>query len=134
MSRISQQAAASPAFECDADKFKAGMRKFASGVTLITSSNEGTRAGLVATAVSSVSTTPPTLLICVNRSASAHDVIDKSGSFAVNVLSANDLHLIEVFSRSALRDQRFKVGDWGTLVTGAPVLASAMASFDCEVV
>ena len=46
-----------------ADQFKAGMRKFASGVTLITSARATEQAGLVATAVSSVSTTPPTLLI-----------------------------------------------------------------------
>jgi flavin reductase len=134
MAPISSQAVTGSVPGCDADKFKAGMRKFASGVTLITSAHDSARAGLVATAVSSVSTTPPTLLICVNRSASAHDVIDKSGCFAVNLLSAGDLNLVEVFSKSALREERFKAGGWKTLVSGAPVLISALASFDCEVV
>ena len=128
------QAVTGLASKCGADQFKAGMRKFASGVTLITSARATEQAGLVATAVSSVSTTPPTLLICVNRSASAHDVIDGSGSFAVNLLSASDLPLVDVFSKSSMREERFKTGDWRTLISGAPILASALAAFDCEVV
>lgn len=119
---------------CGADQFKAGMRRLASGVTLITSVYEGKRAGLIATAVSSVSTTPPTLLICVNRSASAHDVIDGSGSFAVNLIAASDLYLVDVFSKPALREQRFKAGDWTTLASGTPILATSLASFDCKIV
>ena len=49
-----------------ADAFKAGMRKLALGVALITSATPGRRFGLIATAVSSVSASPPTLLVCVN--------------------------------------------------------------------
>lgn len=117
-----------------ADAFKSGMRKFASGIALITSAVGGQLAGLIATAVSSVSTSPPTLLICVNRNASAHDVIDRSATYAVNLLSADDLDLVDVFSKPVRRTERFMSGDWGTLITGAPILASALASFDCRVV
>ncbi|MDN5005464.1 flavin reductase family protein [Bradyrhizobium sp. GCM10027634] len=117
-----------------ADSFKSGMRRFASGVALITSAAAGERAGLIATAVSSVSTAPPTLLVCINTNASAHAVIDRSGTFGVNLLSAGDLDLVDVFSKSARRNERFISGDWRTLITGAPMLASALASFDCQVV
>ena len=116
-----------------ADSFKSGMRKFASGVALITSAANGQRAGLIATAISSVSTSPPTLLVCVNRNASAHDVIEHSGALGVNLLSAGDLALVDVFSKPARRAERFASGDWRTLITGAPMLASALASFDCQV-
>lgn len=125
-----------PAFDAmsRADAFKSGMRKFASGVALITSAAAGHRAGLVATAISSVSTAPPTLLVCINRSASAHEVIDRSEVYAVNLLAAADLDLVDVFSKSARRAERFTSGDWQTQITGAPVLASALAAFDCKVV
>jgi flavin reductase len=116
-----------------ADSFKSGMRKFASGVALITSAANGQRAGLIATAISPVSTNPPTLLVCVNRSASAHNVIERSGALGLNLLSAGDLALVDVFSKSAHRTERFMSGDWRTLITGAPMLASALASFDCQV-
>jgi flavin reductase (DIM6/NTAB) family NADH-FMN oxidoreductase RutF len=117
-----------------ADCFKSGMRRFASGVALITSTDAGQRAGLIATAISSVSTSPPTLLVCVNRNASVHDVIVRSATFGVCLLSTADLALVDVFSNSARRAERFTSGDWHTLITGAPLLASALASFDCRVV
>lgn len=116
------------------DLFKAGMRKLASGVALITSANDGHQAGLVATAVNSVSMDPPTLLICVNQSASAHDIIDRSGIVSVNLLSTADLELCDVFGRSTRRDERFKLGKWNTTEFGAPRLLTALAVFDCEVV
>jgi len=133
MSNIGQ---ASPPLDhtARASSFKSAMRKFASGVALITSAAKGRRAGLIATAVSSVSTSPPTLLVCVNKNASAHEVIDQSGIFGVNLLSAGDLELVDVFSKSARRDERFMSGDWRALITGAPMLASALASFDCQMV
>jgi len=116
------------------DLFKAGMRKLASGVALVTSAQDDHKAGLVATAVNSVSMDPPTLLVCVNQGASAHDVIDRSGIVSVNLLSTADVELCDVFGRSTRRDERFKVGEWHTTVSGAPRLLTALAVFDCEVV
>ncbi|WPO43258.1 flavin reductase family protein [Tardiphaga sp. 42S5] len=116
------------------ESFKAGMRRFASGVALVTSAEDSVRAGLIATAVSSVSTSPPTLLVCVNKNSSAHGAIDRSGILCVNLLSAEDVDLVQVFSQTERRAERFASGDWRTLATGAPSLHSALVSFDCEVV
>ena len=57
----------------DPAAFKKGMRHLAASVTLITTRHRDRRGGLTATAVCSVSAEPPQLLICVNKSASAHD-------------------------------------------------------------
>jgi len=116
------------------ESFKLGMRQFASGVCLITSIHDGQRAGLVATAVNSVSMEPPTLLICINRSASAFDVVERSGIFCVNVLPVDCLNVAGQFSSSQRREERFQHGQWSELETGAPVLDEAMVSFDCQVV
>jgi flavin reductase (DIM6/NTAB) family NADH-FMN oxidoreductase RutF len=114
--------------------FKTGMRRLAAGVTIITTKAGGQRRGLTATAVCSVSTAPPTLLCCVNRQGSAHDSILEAGLFAINVLTADDHLLAERFSASELGEARFSVGDWGVLETGAPILKSALVSFDCRVI
>ncbi|WP_250481736.1 flavin reductase family protein [Caballeronia sp. NCTM5] len=116
-----------------ADLFKAGMRRLASGVALITTAVDGERAGLVATAVSSVSADPPTLLICINQSASAHKTISASGVVCVNLLSTADQDLVDAFCRPTRRSERFMTGDWVTLDTGAPMLASSLAAFSCHV-
>lgn len=111
--------------------FKQGMRRLASGVSIIATDFEGTRHGLVATAVSSVSADPPTLLIGVSQTASAHDYIVRSRRFSVNVLGAHDRGLAEKFSVPAFRARRFEFGEWTTLGTGAPVLKTALVGFDC---
>ena len=116
-----------------ADQFKAGMRRLASGVSLITSGEGDLRVGLIATAVNSVSADPPTLLICVNQNASAHDVILRNRKFCVNILPADCVDIAGQFSSSSRREERFSSGEWGALRTGAPVLASALVAFDCEV-
>jgi flavin reductase len=117
-----------------ADHFKSGMRRLASGVSLITTEDlEGTWHGMIATSVTSVSAEPPTLLVCVNRSASCHDPLLNSGAFCVNFLGEDNDAIAGVFSSSKLKDQRFQEGDWRKMMTGAPALAGSLASFDCRV-
>ncbi|MCS0502823.1 flavin reductase family protein [Ancylobacter mangrovi] len=116
----------------DPAHFKHGMRRLAAGVSVITTCEDGQPHGFVATSVTSVAADPtPTLLVCVNRSVSCHDVIDKSGSFCVNLLAEPDLELAKAFSSGRDRHLRFSTHEWRPLSTGAPALASALASFDC---
>jgi flavin reductase (DIM6/NTAB) family NADH-FMN oxidoreductase RutF len=116
--------------------FIQGMRQLAAGVTLITTVHDGQRAGLTATAVCSVSAEPPQLLTCVNRRSETHRVIDRSGVFAVNVLASDQQHLAQIFAGATdiYGERRFEQAPWIELATGAPVLASCLASFDCRVV
>ena len=118
----------------DGALFKRGMRRLAAGVSIITTIEEATPHGLVATSVSSVCAEPePSLLVCVNRDASAHDVIDRARVFCVNLLSSSDIELAQRFSLPEFRGRRFEQCPWVPLVTGAPALSSALASFDCEI-
>lgn len=116
-------------------EFKLGMRQVASSVAVVTSRAGRVRNGLTATAVCSVSAEPATLLVCVNRSASAEALIAESGNFAVNFLTEEQHNIARLFSKSKLHpDERFAEGTWASMVTGSPVLEGASASFDCQVV
>lgn len=111
------------------------MRHHAGAVTIISVGKPGSRTGLTATAFCSLTDDPPTVVACVNRNASAHDLIAKYGSFCVNVLATAQQ---EVAMRFAGRvgqqgEERFDDGAWMTLATGAPVLEGALANLDCEV-
>ena len=112
------------------------MRQQAGAVTVIAVGRPGDRTGLTATAVCSVSDSPPTLLICVNRNASAHRKIAAEGAFSVNVLARDQEALALKFSgRAGLEGEaRFEAAEWTTAATGAPVLKRAIASLDCELV
>lgn len=109
------------------------MREFAAGVSVITTGSPGTRRGLTATAVCSLSDEPPTLLVCVNKRASAHDDIVQQRRFAVNVLAADQIAIAQCFSGQTGigGEERFALGQWATLITGAPVLADALIALDC---
>jgi flavin reductase (DIM6/NTAB) family NADH-FMN oxidoreductase RutF len=117
------------------EAFIQGMRQLAAGVTLITTAHQGRRAGLTATAVCSVSAEPPQLLACINHRAETHEVVAKSGAFAVNVLASDQQHLAEIFAGTAgvYGDRRFEQAVWTVLASGAPVLRACRASFDCRV-
>lgn len=120
----------------DGDKYRAIMRHQAGAVALITAGEPGKRTGLTATAVCSLTDDPPTLLVCVNRSASAHALIEEKRCFSVNLLGRHQQELAGAFSgRTGLQgEDRFHVEgyEWKTMVTGAPILEGTLASLDCE--
>ena len=121
----------------DAAAFKKGMRHLAASVSLITTRHAGLRGGLTATAVCSVSAEPPQILVCVNKSASAHDPMGEAGFFCVNILSPSHRKIAERFAGmdGVEGDERFSdMGEWSTLTTGAPVLKGCPVSFDCKLV
>ena len=118
----------------DSDQFRASMRHLAGHVCIITTADsDGLRNGLTATAVCSVSAEPPTILCCVNKNNGSYDAIVKNGSFVINVLAETDQDLSNRFAGKIFGDERFAEGEWTTLSTDSPVLATALASFDCTV-
>jgi flavin reductase (DIM6/NTAB) family NADH-FMN oxidoreductase RutF len=117
------------------EEFRQAMRRLPAAVALITTTFDGAPCGLTATAVCSLSAAPPSLLVCVNAGAGAHDAIKAAGTFAVNLLAAGDVDLARLFSSSAEADRlrRFSSPRWRPGALGAPLLDAAVASFDCRV-
>ncbi len=119
----------------DTAKFRNLMRHQAGAVTIIAVGEAGDRTGLTATAMCSLTDTPPMLLICVNRRASAHAPIKLRQCFSVNVLARDQQDLARRFSTNSVKgEMRFDADAWETLTTGSPILRNAIASFDCELV
>jgi flavin reductase (DIM6/NTAB) family NADH-FMN oxidoreductase RutF len=113
--------------------FRAVMRHFPTGVTVVTSLREGEPRGVTVSAFASVSADPPLVLICINREARSYLYISSSQVFCVNMLSGNQRHLAERFS-GKLREHQFEGVEYEIDVTGAPVLVGSVAHLDCEVV
>jgi len=117
----------------DAQRFRAAMRLPATPVTVIATGTGEARAGLTASAVCSLSDQPPMILACVNRNSPVLAEIRRNGSFSANFLSDAQSGVAERFAgRTKIYGAaRFAEGPWIGLATGAPVLADALASFDC---
>lgn len=113
--------------------FVQAMGQHAAAVCVVTTAHNGTRYGLTATAVSSVCAAPPRLLVCVNKTGLTHRMIGEAGVFCVNVLGEEQETLAKGFAGLLGKTHdRFSIGEWSTLVTGAPVLAKTSAVFDCQ--
>lgn len=117
-----------------APDFREAMSRVAGAVNVITTDGPAGRAGLTATAVTSVSDAPPTLLACLNRHSRTLLSMQPNAYFAVNVLAGQQLAIAEAFTGKTGLDgaARFALGDWQTGMHGQPLLNGALASFECE--
>ncbi len=106
------------------------MRRLVAGVAVITTYDGREPHGMTATSVSSLSFEPPSLLVCINRSASMHDILEASGRFCVNLLSRNQETLGLRFAQKPDGPSRFDTVDW-TSLHGLPRLGGAQASIFC---
>ncbi len=112
--------------------FRSGMSRLGSAVSVVTTTHGTERFGFTASAVCSVSDTPPTLLVCINRSASCFPAFERSRHFCVNTLMPGQEEIADVFGGRILTDDRFGFGSWYTGQNGMPVLTDASVSFECE--
>ena len=118
----------------DQHTFRQGMANLGAAVNVITTDGGAGQAGFTASAVCSVTDTPPTLLVCLNRSASVFETFKINQVLCVNTLSSQQQHLSNLFGGKTPMLERFAQGTWSTLLTNALVLEDALVSFDCEVV
>jgi len=106
----------------------------AGGVTVVTSTDKGgAPIGMTATAVCSLSATPPTLLVCANRSGAIARNLGCGGHFCVNLLSAEqaDIARVCVGGSSQRENNKFDDAQWSQDDFGIPSLTTALARFHC---
>lgn len=117
-----------------AEEFRAAMGSFAAGVTVITTLDElGAPQAVTATAFSSVSLSPPLCLVCIAKRTRTYRPLLMKGSFAVNMLRAEQEWLSARFASSVM--DRFASVAWEPgRVTGCPIIEGALVSLECQVV
>lgn len=124
----------SPSAAVERQQFRNAMAQLAAAVNIITTDGPAGRAGFTASAVCSVTDTPPTLLVCLNRSSSVWETFTRNGRLCVNTLADGHQPLSNLFGGKTPMAERFNAASWTTLATGSPVLSGAVASFDCTLI
>lgn len=114
------------------DAFRTAMRRLAATPCLITTMQDGRRHGMAATSVTSLSVDPPSILVCVNLSASIHDPLQAEGRFCANLMGGGHTDLLGAFSGGLKGEDRFGMGDW-QLENGLPYLSDAQSNIFCRV-
>ena len=111
--------------------FRQAMRRVASTVNIISLCVDGEAMGITATAVSSLSMDPPSLLVCINRAASVHPSMEDVAHFRVNVLHRDQEGLARIFADRRFHAERFLEG-WENDCVRPPRLIDAQASILCR--
>jgi flavin reductase (DIM6/NTAB) family NADH-FMN oxidoreductase RutF len=115
------------------DDFKQAMRRLAATIALVTGGTGDSWTGMAATAVTSVTADPPTILVAVNQSASLFPIVSENRQFCVNLLGPRHRELVGLFSSAIKGKARFESGPWLPSEEGLPVLSDAVASLICTV-
>jgi flavin reductase (DIM6/NTAB) family NADH-FMN oxidoreductase RutF len=115
--------------------FRQTMRLWTTGVTVVTTSFEGIQHGMTVSSFTSVSAVPPIVLVSINQNARTHELMKKSGIFAVSILEKSQKAISDVFAGLvAEADDRFKGIQTKSMQTGSPIISGAVASFDCKII
>ncbi len=110
------------------------MRRWSSGVAIVTAAYEGARQGATVNSFTSISLDPPLLTVALQKSSRTHELILKSRAFGLTMLSAQQTRLALLFAGKIAAEDRFAALQTSTLVTGSPLIEGGLAWLDCRVV
>jgi len=104
---------------------------FMTGVTVVTTRNGHDQPlGFTANSFTSVSLSPPLVLICIDKSSENLDVFTGAENFAVNILADDQQEISNRFARNV--EDRFHDIDWSLSIEGNPIITGAAAVFSCS--
>ena len=117
----------------DSAAYRATMQHLCGGVVVVSTEHEGRDIGMVATAVCSISDEPPTVMVCISKSASIHQPLSETGRYTISILDEDSVDVARVFS-SKNEDARRKRPQHFTGYSGMRAISGAMAVLHCRVV
>jgi flavin reductase (DIM6/NTAB) family NADH-FMN oxidoreductase RutF len=116
----------------DPAQFRQVMGSYATGVGVVTTVFLGMDHAMTANALTSVSLSPPLVLVCVETDSRFHEAIVETGFWAVSIMAESGRGRARWLSEKGrpLEGQLLTV-PYRRGVTGAPVLTEAVSSFEC---
>ncbi|HTW16657.1 MAG TPA: flavin reductase [Nocardioides sp.] len=116
----------------DSDEFRVVAGHLASGVAVVTTQTSGTRFGMTASSVTSLSLDPPLMLVCLNSAMPTAQAVAEAGAYAVNVLDRQSAHLAHRFASA--QEDKFAGVATSPGASAAPTLDGALAHIECQVI
>jgi flavin reductase (DIM6/NTAB) family NADH-FMN oxidoreductase RutF len=110
--------------------FKLAMSHFASGVTIVTTENEGRRYGMTVASFASLSLHPPLVLVCIEKSVKTHDAIIAAQKFGVSILASDQATISNRFASRS--DDKFADTDVTEGTLGVPLITGALTTLECR--
>ncbi|MEU5607677.1 flavin reductase [Streptomyces sparsogenes] len=115
----------------DPDLVRGVHRKFITGVTVVTTDDDGTPRGLAVNAFSSISLDPPMVLVCVQRSSATHPALHRASHLGISILAAGQLDVAKTFASKG--EDKFAQVSWTPGAHGAPLIDGSCAQLEVEI-
>ena len=110
------------------------MRRWATGVSVVSARHNGVQHGMTVNSFTSVSLTPPLILVSLEQVTRTQKLVKQAGFFGVTILSARQKDLAQRFAGGYAEEQnRFNGLSTRTLTSGVPFLVDGLAWLDCAV-
>jgi len=118
----------------DSEKLRHALRAWTTGVTIVTAKYEEKQYGMTVNSFSSVSLEPPVISVTLRQLTHTHDLVVRSGVFAVTILTSEQEELSNRFAGKIpnIMD-RFKEVQTDKLSIDVPIIKGGMAYFNCRV-
>lgn len=110
--------------------FRQTLGMFATGVLIVTTRWGERIHGMTANSFTSVSLSPPLVLICIDHRASMRQALQDSGHYGLSVLHKGQQHLSRHFSSRKGGEMEVPFDELGDV----PVIGGALAQFSCRIV
>lgn len=116
-------------------KLAEALSEITTGIYVLTVNDGQTRHGMSSSWVTQVSGDPPLIMAAVDKRHFSHGILERQGVFGLNVVGKKGRALEDYFFSAASRTPNnleqfaYELGE-----IGAPLLALAMAVFECRVV
>ncbi len=119
----------------DPEDLRQAMRKWTTGVTIVSARDGEIQHGMTVSSFTSVSLTPPLLLVSLEQVTKTHRLVSQSGYFGVSLLAQHQKEISDRFAgRHTELSNRFEGIQTFQMVSGAPLIAGSLSVFDCKTI
>jgi flavin reductase (DIM6/NTAB) family NADH-FMN oxidoreductase RutF len=123
-----------PVMTLDPEALRSAMRSWSAGVTVVTAVHGEDRHGMTVNSFTSISLTPPLLIISLQQHTRTYELVMKSRAFGLTMLSSDQVDISDLFAgRKPEVQDRLATVKTETLVTGSPLIVGGLAWLDCRV-
>ena len=113
----------------DQARFREVLGHFATGITIVTATDEGEPVGFSCQSFAALSLEPPMVILAPAKSSTSWPRIARAGAFCVNILGEHQEAVCRAFAVSG--GNKFDGVDWTPGVTGSPLIEGSLATVEC---
>ncbi len=114
------------------EDFLKNMAHMTYGIYVLTTRYAGIINGMIASWTSQVSFDPLLIMVAIHPNRYSHELLEKSGHFALHILSGEQKNLLARF-KGPDPGAKFSSIAWHDGVTGCPILADCIGYMECRI-